>query len=205
MLNVIVRAHGQLTWCVERNVGVDKAIRTILGLSNGTWGWSLIVPPGGVPQPVAVDRRMPTETADTRPEILDRIVGTVGPEPLRVIGGFSEGAAKDLSRAVGVPFGFEDLPSNELTVSFQEPVSLTGVSLRQALDFLSAADPRYEWREIEGMIVVSSGDGVVGSGQCPVPARAGRAAGRCANVPDHGGARRILWWRSSEAPVSRQP
>lgn len=59
-----------------------------------------------------------------------------------------------LARAAGVPMGIELAPGTPRKVS---PRRLTGLTVREADDVLAAVDPRYEWREMDGVIVIGLG------------------------------------------------
>jgi hypothetical protein len=70
---------------------------------------------------------------------------------------------RSLAKAVQVPAGIEHLPEDCLlpitaadmpSTPPRERVFLTGKSVRDALDMLVAADPRYRWAEDRGVIVV---------------------------------------------------
>lgn len=62
----------------------------------------------------------------------------------------------ELADAVGVPMGLELLPPPEATRSLHpgfQGYSVAGLPLRHVLAMLSALDPRYEWRDVGGVIV----------------------------------------------------
>lgn len=86
------------------------------------------------------------------PAVFDRIVGN-GPHdrPLIVNGPFPS-AIYDLAKATKVPMGIEFLGPGNPPVSSSIPA--TGRTLREVLDAMIAVDPRYEWREMQGVIVV---------------------------------------------------
>src|SRR6202043_3358 len=61
----------------------------------------------------------------------------------------------ELARAVGVPMGVQISTRNSAVAprSFREPIDLSGIVLRDALELVSRLDPRFEWREMNGVIV----------------------------------------------------
>ena len=68
----------------------------------------------------------------------------------------SRRSVKELAAVVRSPMGIEWLPPEErqgfLPPGF-EGVTLTGMTLQNALATLVALDPRYEWRDLDGVIV----------------------------------------------------
>jgi hypothetical protein len=82
--------------------------------------------------------------------VLDRIVGPTefgDPVFLRGIDGQQLAI---LGRAAGVAIGFEGI----VPVRYRSSIRATARPLRTVLDTLVHADPRYEWREDDGVIVV---------------------------------------------------
>jgi hypothetical protein len=77
----------------------------------------------------------------------------VGPNalPLVVAGPYASGV-QDLAAATKVPMGIEVLSPGRHPPSREIPA--TGRTLREVLDAMVAVDPRYEWRELEGVIVI---------------------------------------------------
>jgi hypothetical protein len=59
-------------------------------------------------------------------------------------------------RAAGVPFGFEadEAAPRETTGAPVEAHDVTARTLREALDGFVRMDPRYEWRDVQGVFVV---------------------------------------------------
>ena len=62
-------------------------------------------------------------------------------------------------RSVGVPFGFEKVGGlSEYTIALNRyrmtEVKVSGLTLRAALDAVVAADPRYAWRYVDGVVVM---------------------------------------------------
>ena len=62
-----------------------------------------------------------------------------------------------LSGVVSVPMGAETLPPSRPGSSLASVV-LTGLTLREALDGIVRRDPRYEWRNVDGVIVFRPAD-----------------------------------------------
>jgi hypothetical protein len=101
------------------------------------------------PGPYAV-HRVPLGTATTRIPALDHIIGEPG-RPLK-IGTITQ--LSQLARAAGVPMGLQ-LATRNRSVKLRpfEPVDVSGMVLRDALDLIRTGDPQFEWREMNGVIV----------------------------------------------------
>lgn len=93
----------------------------------------------------------------SQPHPLDRVVRggpvAVGPG----MGMF--GSLYAVLRSVGAPFGFEKVGAlNEYTLAINrlrpKEVKVSGLTLRAALDAVVAADPRYAWRYVDGVVVM---------------------------------------------------
>ena len=157
-LNAIVRVHGVLTWGVEPWPPAPTAPGTVLSpfmtsLVNGRAGAAV-----GIGVHLDREPRVP-EQVDRwgRPEplprgpMLDRVVGRKATgEPLILHGAHD---VPELARAARVAMGLELLPPGDQRAG-SEGVKVTGLSLRDALTALMALDPRYEWRELDGVVVV---------------------------------------------------
>jgi hypothetical protein len=62
-----------------------------------------------------------------------------------------------VARALGVPAGAETLPGRctlDLPASIVERVPLISMRLKDALDLLVKTDPRYQWMESDGVVIV---------------------------------------------------
>jgi hypothetical protein len=147
LLNAIVRAHGTLLWTLSYNTSPapDSAFpmhlfldRSGFGIRRGAVvnGSPLVLPPGRADGPV-----------------LDRIIG-----PLRDGRPFEMRSFWNMAGLAGVinaPVGAElfsrflpgPLPSREV-------LTATGLQVEDALLMLRGMDPRYEYRELDGVIVV---------------------------------------------------
>jgi hypothetical protein len=66
------------------------------------------------------------------------------------------GLLSRIARVAGVPFGFEadDADPRPATGVAVEPHEVPGGTLRAALDAFVALDPRYEWRDMNGVLVM---------------------------------------------------
>jgi hypothetical protein len=159
-LNGIVRAHGTLAWSLEpspRPTHVAPGTRlspfmVTLTRASGGRGTGLGVdlkPP--IPMPEDLEPPPPPQPG-TGP-VLDRIVGRKANSlPLLVRGPID---VPELATAARVPMGVELMPVSEPRVLTKgDGTNVTGMALRDALAALIALDPRYEWREMDGVIVV---------------------------------------------------
>lgn len=97
------------------------------------------------PDPLAV--RMPDDATGADVELIVSIAARLG-----IPVGFEEVGA--LRERVSMPFNFQARPSRPIVSVRPRPLDVRGVPLRQALDAVIAADRRYEWREVDGVVVV---------------------------------------------------
>lgn len=69
--------------------------------------------------------------------------------------GSTERLLQQIAREAGIPFGFE-WTREPLPDSVAEPSSntLSQMTVEQALDAVVQADPRYAWRELDGVLVI---------------------------------------------------
>lgn len=158
-LNAIVRAHGALAWGVEPYPPPTAiAPGTVLSpfmasLVSGGSGRAIGI---GVhldrePKvPEEIERWGRPQPASNTP-LLARVVGTKSNgEPLIVHSAYD---VPELAAATRAAMGVELLPPAERR-SDSQGVNVTGLSLRDALAVLVTLDPRYDWRELEGVVVV---------------------------------------------------
>jgi hypothetical protein len=99
------------------------------------------------PDPLSV--RMPDDAVGADVELIVSIAGRLG-----VPFGFE--AAGALNEGVSMPFstrGGSSRPKPLVSVR-PTPLDVRGVTLRQALDAVVAKDRRYEWRDVDGVVVV---------------------------------------------------
>ena len=129
------------------SIGLDTRRFSLQARPGATWLEALNAI---VREHVLVSRPEPAPESS----ILDRIVGTghLG-EPIRAHT-VNEQLARDVANAVGVPIGFESLRAAEPLAWLSDGVSLSGMTLQQALAVLVALDPRYEWRDANGVIAL---------------------------------------------------
>jgi hypothetical protein len=158
-LNGIVRAHGALAWGLEPfppppavapgtvlspymaslvSGGTGRAVGIGVGLDHAPRvpeqleRWGRPAPLAGVPA-------------------LERVVGRkANGEPFILSGAWD---VTELSAVTHSAMGLELLPPPEGPLNSGK-VTITGMSLREALNALMAIDSRYEWREIDGVLVV---------------------------------------------------
>ena len=177
-LNAMGRAHGILSWAVQPSSTGDGAFPTTLSLFVGSTGLGFGVPastnirwsvtccfdesliPAALPSTTAAAGANPavvtgasTATGD-RPRF-ERIVGSRGNGLPIVAHGVADGVLA-LAGALQLPMGLEQLPVVERQVPHRsgfDGVRLTGMTLQDALTTLVALDPRYEWHDLDGVIV----------------------------------------------------
>ena len=157
-LDAIVRAHGTLAWGIEPYPVGPTAPGTVLSpylaslVSAGT-GRSMGIGvrlDGGPHVPEQLERWGRPAPVTSEPA-LDRVIGKKNSgEPFIMRGAYDVTALAAVTRSA---MGLELLPPPDQPTN-SEGVDVTGLSLREALTALMALDSRYEWRELEGVIVV---------------------------------------------------
>jgi hypothetical protein len=151
VLNATVRAHGTLAWSLSSKADAEDEFPRTISLFIGASGYGFgirrdAVVKSSAPAPGRIDRTTAT---------LDRRVGMGrNGQPLVVRGFLGQSSALNLASAAQVPIGFESLPADAHRIDRQEDVALTGMRLADALNVLVAMDPRYEWREFDGVVVL---------------------------------------------------
>ena len=176
-LNAMGRAHGILSWAVQPSSTGDGAFPTTLSLFVGSTGLGFGVPasanirwsvtccsgesliPAALPSTSAAAGSNPavvtgsgTATADR--SRFERIVGSSGNG--RPIVAHGVGVLRELADAIHMPMGLEHLSEVERQVPGRpafDGVTLTGMTLQDALNTLTALDPRYQWHDLDGVIV----------------------------------------------------
>jgi hypothetical protein len=96
--------------------------------------------------------------AAEQPSVLERRVG-LGPagEVVRREGRSTEGLVRSVLWLIsGIPVGLEEAaaapdPGSE---PGQQPLVLTGLTIRQVLELIARGDSRYRWREMDGVVVL---------------------------------------------------
>lgn len=105
--------------------------------------------------------------ASAQPRLTERLVQPLGLEnsSLFVHSGISQSHFRFLvamlARSARVPIGFEEIAQepqdydvNLAKVSTEDKTSLIGLTVGRALDALVAVDPRYAWREQDGVLII---------------------------------------------------
>lgn len=157
-LDGIVRAHGALAWGVEPFPPGPIAPGTVLSpfmvsLVRGATGRAHGVGvhldrPATIPEQL---ERWPAPRPEAAGPLLDRLVGpkTDGsPVVLRTVADVA-----GLAYAARLALGLEMAPPDE-TRAPVDAATLTGLTVRDALSAVIARDPRYDWREVDGVIVI---------------------------------------------------
>lgn len=157
-LNAIVRAHGMLAWGVEpypppAAIAPGTVLSPFMASLVSGSGHSIGI---GVhldrePKvPEQIERwGRPHPVSSTPP--LERVVGTkANGEPLIVHSAYD---VPELAAVARAAMGVELLPPVERR-SDSEGIDVTGLSVRDALVALVTLDPRYDWRELDGVVVV---------------------------------------------------
>ena len=165
LLNGVVRAHGSLRWTMGHTLFAAHGPRISFGLGTGSQNGGFSIPPGTSVQRDALENTQvgpSPEQADV--PILDRIVGRMTGQTVTVAAG---GLPLDfLSESLKVPMGFQRLPELPLMIDPAslspdappppDPITITDRPLGEALSTFVNLDPRYSWREIDGVIAPSS-------------------------------------------------
>ena len=173
LLDAIVRAHGEMAWSLDGRVssspdGKQWTFRPNLllhsALGTGMAIEDALLEPD-VPVPSSVVVRGDASPEPERVSVRDRLDMPLPPAVTQL---HAKGVTH-LASLLGVPSGFEEVDAFEEFVSepFHMPergisseppqeltVEVSGLTLRQALDAYVAADRRYEWREMDGVVVM---------------------------------------------------
>jgi hypothetical protein len=155
LLNAIVRAHGDMVWLFEHRRRTETFPYIVSLIGGEVSGGGLGVSGSGLTSELdpsrfeVVDR--PSASTDL---VVSRVVGPAPDGRPVVVNGPYYWSVQQLAAATRTPFGFESAPplAGVGRASIELPV--TGRTLRDALDTIVALDPRYEWREMDGVIVV---------------------------------------------------
>jgi hypothetical protein len=154
LLNAIVRAHGQLVWVFGPARDPQPMFPYSLMFMSGVHGAGLGLT--GRPPEGGVDLDRFARAARPAGSVLDRAVGPARNTYPLVLTATGVSAVWDLSTATGVPMGIELAEGLPPARGPHEVVEFTatGRTLRDVLDALVARDPRYEWREMDGVVVM---------------------------------------------------
>ena len=154
LLNAIVRAHGQLVWTFGPSAGRDRIFPYDLSFLTGVHGMGIGLSGRGPWNAVDVTRFR--RSADRPANVLDTIVGNETNGYPLIMSGMSSYAVWRLATTTGVPMGIEvatgRVPRRPENASVE--FRATGRTLREVLDRLLEWDNRYEWRELDGVVVV---------------------------------------------------
>jgi hypothetical protein len=156
VLNAIVRAHGTLAWAYQHNEPGDRRPATIL-LFIGASGTGV-----GIPGDARIGR-VPPPPADAVPtgfepsSILDRIVGSDRQGRPLSISAFNAASVAALAEASDTPMGVEMAGTTGRQPPIARHTIVTGMRLADALVALVGMDARYQWREMDGVIVFRPG------------------------------------------------
>jgi hypothetical protein len=160
-LDAIVRAHGTLAWAIDFPVaasgsGVDFPLTVMLFSGPAGSGFGIPRTAAVLQGPIAAGHRH-AESAHV--PVLNRIVGpTPDGRPLKIVG-INGYLVSRLAAAVGVPMGVETSTRKLTTVpSGFEGITVTGMPLGLALEAIASLDPRFNWREMDGVIVFRTGE-----------------------------------------------
>ena len=157
LLNGTVRAHGDMAWSFDATGrGAASLFPYMVTLYSGASGSGCGVP--GVAPEHPIDVALYADpalfAAGGSSAALDRIVGNGPNDRALVVNGPYPSAIRDLAKATKVPMGIEFLGPGNPPLSGSIPA--TGRTLRDVLDEMMAVDPRYHWREMDGVVVVRS-------------------------------------------------
>ena len=179
-LNAAVRGHGTLSWSFARTPAMPHPWRVSVTLSSGSNGVGCGAP-GATAEGVDLGAFI-SRHAVAKPPADDALARLVAPNshggPLMLYGTFDT-AVRDLATAVGVPMGLEKVPGPHLI--FKEGFAATGSPLHLVLDALVTIDPRYEWRLLDGVVVIRPRTGLGRSRQPLAAQRRQRPAARRAD------------------------
>jgi hypothetical protein len=161
-LNGIVRAHGTLAWSLEPATppthvapGTSPPCPFMVSLVRGAAGRDQGVGvaldrPIQIPDDLETPPPLPQQ--NTMP-VLERIVGARANRLPLILRGAVD--VPELAAAAHAPMGVElVLPTEPRVLTTGPGTNVTGMVLRDALAALIALDPRYEWREIDGLVIV---------------------------------------------------
>jgi hypothetical protein len=155
-LDAIVRAHGTLAWAIDlppaaSGNGANFPLTVMLFSGAAGFGFGIPRTATVLQGPIAAGHRH-AESAHV--PVMDRIVGpTWDGRPLKMVG-INGDLVSRLAAAVGVPMGVQTSTRRPTTVpSGFEGITVTGLPLGLALDAITSLDPRFRWRDMNGVIV----------------------------------------------------
>ena len=164
LLNTIVQSHGRLSWRFQSKP-TDRQFPLSVAITSGNGGQGCgapgifvpvasagFAPPAPAPIELSAllyDRPLDGPVEQARDVALDSLVPSTPELQAR---GMFDSIVLSLADAVDVPFVFERGALLQPTPGAGH--SLNGLTLRAALDTLTAIDSRYSWREMDGVIVI---------------------------------------------------
>jgi hypothetical protein len=163
LLNATVRAHGDMSWLFEHQRRAEGGFPYIVTLMSGEGaGGGLGV--SGPFRPVVSGGPPPAlehldlsgfevpEPDTATAAVLARVVGPKPDGSPLVVNGPYYWPIRELAAATRTPFGLESAPPG--SPHAQTEFVATGRSLGDVLEAITRLDPRYQWREMNGVIVV---------------------------------------------------
>ena len=152
LLSATAAAHGSLGWVLEHTT--DARHPYVLMVMFGANGSGSLLSGRALRRGVDVSRFAdpPIFSVGGSSAVLDRIVGIGSNDEALVVRGAFPSAVWDLSEATNVPMGIEFLGGGRGAVAAEIPAS--GRPLRDVLNDIVTFDPRYEWREMDGVIAI---------------------------------------------------
>jgi hypothetical protein len=162
LLIAIVRAHGELTWKFEEppdSANPNAVLPFVITFLVGSSGAGCGVPgtrasDRASPSVAAVERRGSPNSGMPVSSLVDRVVGPQRGGQAVELTSVSSAHVSQLAAAANVPMGFESADPGPSTSPRGLRFVATGRPLGEALGQLVALDPRYEWREMDGVIVL---------------------------------------------------
>lgn len=155
LLNAIVRSHGRLVWIFERTPGKSAMFPYNLMFMSGLHGAGVGLSGRRSEEDLDPRRFVRTRADEPSADIAGAIVQRRQNGSEVVVTGMWPSVALDLSAAARVTIGMEMAPGPPPKDLLHLPeVAATGRTLREVLDALVARDTRYEWRVVDGTIVI---------------------------------------------------
>jgi hypothetical protein len=151
-LNAIVRAHGTMTWALEPRPS-SAEFPSSIQLFVGPYGIGVGIPTARR-QAFNADYHVSSEPIRSDVPLVDRIVGMRQDGRPFAVSCLTAGSALQLAAVTGVPLGFESVAPAWPVRCWHDSFTLSGFTLREALDALVTLDARYEWHEVSGVINV---------------------------------------------------
>jgi hypothetical protein len=154
LLNAVTSAHGRLAWAFAASGTRASIFPFVVTLFSGFSGAGCGVPGHPPEQPLDLSTYLdpPTFAAGGSSAVLDRIVGNGPNDGTLVVNGPYPAAVSDLAKATKVPMGIELLGPGDHPVTGK--ITATGRTLRDVLTAMVLIDPRYDWREMDGVVVI---------------------------------------------------